>query len=81
MAKQNLTLTAKIKIVPAVDQEHILHAAAHACRDGCNAVSAVIFKEDTRVQAKRHKLTYRGRRSTFGLTSQMAQSVLKTVIA
>lgn len=81
MAKKKLTLTAKIKIVPTVEQEDILRATAHAYRDACNAVSAVIFKEDTLVQAKLHKLTYRELRSTFGLKSQMAQSVVKTVIA
>lgn len=81
MAKKKLTLTAKIKIVPSVEQADILRATAHAYRDACNAVSAVIFKEDTLVQAKLHELTYRELRSTFGLKSQMAQSVLKTVIA
>ncbi|KHF26749.1 putative transposase [Anoxybacillus sp. BCO1] len=50
-------------------------------RDACNAVSEVIFKENTLVQAKLHKMMYRELRSTFGLKSQMAQSVLKTVIA
>ena len=81
MAKKKRTLTAKTKIVPSVEQADMLRVTAHACRDACNAVSAVIFQENTLVQAKLHKLTYRELRSTLGLKSQMAQSVLKTVIA
>ncbi|ADH99045.1 RNA-guided endonuclease InsQ/TnpB family protein [Salisediminibacterium selenitireducens] len=76
-----LTLTAKTKIVPTVEQEDTLRKTAHAYRDACNAVSEVVFDENTLVQAKLHKRTYRELRSTFGLKSQMAQSALKTVIA
>ncbi len=76
-----LTLTAKIKILPTSEQEQLLQKTMQAYRDACHAVSEVIFKENTLVQAKLHKMTYRKLRSTFGLKSQMAQSVLKTVIA
>lgn len=76
-----LTLTAKIKILPTSEQEQLLQKTMQAYRDACNAVSEVIYKENTLVQAKLHKMTYRKLRSTFGLKSQMAQSVLKTVIA
>lgn len=76
-----LTLAAKIKIIPTSEQENTLRQTAHAYRDACNSVSEVVFNENTLVQAKLHKWTYKELRSTFGLKSQMAQSVLKTVIA
>ncbi|MED0656866.1 hypothetical protein P4S75_05925 [Anoxybacillus ayderensis] len=53
-----LTLTAKIKILPTSEQEQPLQKTMQAYCDACNAVSEVIFKENTLVQAKLHKIIY-----------------------
>lgn len=48
---------------------------------GCNAVSELVFQTRQEKQAALHKLVYRDLRNHFALKSQMAQSVIKTVIA
>ncbi|MDE4085389.1 transposase [Planococcus maritimus] len=76
-----LILTAKIKILPSPEQIHILKDTFSCYQNGCNFVSKLIFEKKTLHRESLHKLTYTTLRSQYGLRSQMAQSVLKTVIA
>ncbi|WP_033007126.1 helix-turn-helix domain-containing protein, partial [Geobacillus sp. WSUCF1] len=77
----DMTLTAKIKIYPTAEQAEVLKDTLSAYRQACNAVSVVIFDTKVLAQAKLHDMTYRLLRSNYALRSQMAQSVIKTVIA
>jgi hypothetical protein len=52
-----------------------------AYRDACNYVSNHIFQTHNLKQFSLNKELYTTLRAKFGLKSQMAQSVLKTVIA
>lgn len=76
-----LTLTAKIKIHPNEEEKRLLLDTVHAIRKGLNFTSDVVFKTNELVQTKLHKRTYYPLRSQYGLKSQMAQSVMKTVIS
>ncbi|AJY75422.1 RNA-guided endonuclease InsQ/TnpB family protein [Paenibacillus beijingensis] len=76
-----MTITAKIKINPTSEQIELLRNTLHAYRTGCNYVSALVFETKQLAQAKLHNITYERLRSCFSLRSQMAQSVMKTVIA
>ncbi|EIJ81832.1 transposase, IS605 OrfB family protein [Bacillus methanolicus PB1] len=76
-----LTITAKIKINPIPEQIGLLQETLKAYRNGCNFLSQIIFETKEIVQAKLHKIAYKTLRSDFSLRSQMAQSVMKTVIA
>jgi IS605 OrfB family transposase len=76
-----ITITAKIKINPTSEQMDLLRTTLDAYRSGCNFVSALVFDTKQLAQAKLHKMTYKSLRSLFSLRSQMAQSVMKTVIA
>jgi putative transposase len=77
----SLTITAKFKILPTDGQIHPLLATTKAIQQACNYASDVIFDQQCLVQSTLHKVTYRPLREQFCLRSQMAQSVLKTVIA
>lgn len=76
-----LTLTAKIKIEPTIEQIPLLQETVSAYRKGCNMVSSIIFDSQNLQQKSLHQMTYHRLREKIGLRSQMAQSVLKTVIA
>ncbi|WP_232698167.1 RNA-guided endonuclease InsQ/TnpB family protein [Brevibacillus daliensis] len=76
-----ITLTAKIKIKPTIEQVALLKQTLRAYRSGCNYVSSVIFETKQLSQLKLHKMTYDALRTEYLLRSQMAQSVMKTVIA
>ncbi|GAJ41533.1 RNA-guided endonuclease InsQ/TnpB family protein [Saccharococcus caldoxylosilyticus] len=76
-----LTLTAKVKLNPSPEQETLLHETRSAYQRGCQYVSNMVFQNKILKQRKLHDLTYRHLRSVFSLKSQMAQSVVKTVIA
>ena len=75
------TLTAKLKIVPSVEEAALLADTMRAYSSACNYVAEYIFDTHDLVQASLNKALYRELRSRFGLRSQMAQSVFKTVIA
>lgn len=77
----DITVTAKIKVNPSVEQIKLLTDTLSAYRNGCNFVSSIIFDTKQVSQAKLHRITYEELRSDFGLRSQMSQSVMKTVIA
>ncbi|ERI09421.1 RNA-guided endonuclease InsQ/TnpB family protein [Aneurinibacillus aneurinilyticus] len=76
-----MTITAKIKINPTSEQIEWLKSTLDAYRTGCNYVSSLVFETKQLAQAKVHKMTYGTLRSVYFLRSQMAQSVMKTVIA
>ena len=76
-----LTLTAKVKIMPTPEQQDVLSQTLHAYRLGCEFVSKLVSESKELGHQKLHGLTYRELRSRFHLRSQMAQSVRKTVIA
>jgi hypothetical protein len=64
-----------------MDQVQLLKETLSAYKNGCNFLSGVVFETKNLVQAKLHKVTYGELRSVYNLRSQMAQSVMKTVIA
>ena len=76
-----IVLTAKVKILPTDAQQTLLQQTLQAYRKGCNYISEVIYTTKNLVQARLHTTTYRPLREDCGLRSQMAQSVMKTVIA
>lgn len=75
------TLTAKIRILPTEEQIKMLKETTKAYKQGCNYISEIIYNTKQLNSRKLHEKTYSPLRSKFSLKSQMAQSVLKTVIA
>lgn len=76
-----VVLTAKIKLLPNSDESLLLLQTMTAYTDACNAVSEYIFKTYDLKQSSVNRQMYYHLRDVFGLRSQMAQSVIKTVIA
>lgn len=76
-----LTVTAKVQVkVSAADKELLLRTM-DAYRQACNYAAGHIFRTHDLKRASLNKALYRDLRTRFGLKSQMAQSVLKTVMA
>lgn len=76
-----ITITAKIQIVPDQTGACMLRDTIKAYTDACNHVSDYIFKTHDLKQASLHKTLYYDLRERFGIRSQMANSVMRTVIA
>jgi putative transposase len=76
-----ITITAKIKINPTMVQQSLLRETVRAYQKGCNFVSGIVFQTKELAQLKLHKMTYEALRREYSLRSQMAQSVMKSVIA
>jgi len=76
-----VTLTAKVKIVPSDEQAVLLSDVLHAYTNACNNVSEFIMRSRSLNIAALNKALYRELRDKFRMRSQMAQSVLKTVVA
>lgn len=76
-----VTITAKIKILPGEEQKDLLLKTIRAIKDGLNYVSEVVYETKVLGQAKLIKMTYEEPRLGYGLRSQMAQSVARAVIA
>ena len=76
-----VTLTAKVKILPTDEQADRLLQTLRAYRLASNFVSSLVFETKMLSVSSLHKILYRELRSAFALRSQMAQSVLKTVVA
>lgn len=74
------TITAKIQIYVSDKQAESLKITANAYRKACNWLSKYIFETKTLNQVKLNNLYYKQLRKLFELKSQMAQSVMKTVI-
>ena len=75
------TITAKIQILPSPEEVSLLQKTMQTYSDACNYISGYIAQTHILVQAKLNKVLYNELRNIFGLRSQMAQSVMKTVIA
>ncbi len=76
-----VTITAKMKIIPTIEQTELLIDAVRAYKAGCNFVSNIVFNTKILSQSSLHERTYHSLRDDYDLRSQMAQSVMKTVIA
>lgn len=75
------TITAKIQIyVPRTDEES-LRITTQAYQKACNWLSEQVFQTKELNQRNLNNLYYSQLRNQFALKSQMAQSVMKTVIA
>ena len=78
---EEITITAKIQISAADNDKVLLNETMSVYRDACNYVSDYVFRTHDLKQHSLNKALYATLRSRFGLKSQMAQSVFKTVIA
>ena len=76
-----LTVTAKIRIAVSKEQEPNLIETMNRYRDACNFVSDYVFRTHCLKQFALNEELYDSLRNKFGMKAQMAQSVLKTVIA
>lgn len=78
---EQITVTAKVQIVAADTDKALLDKTMSVYRDACNYVSDYVFRAHDLKQFSLNKVLYSILREKFGLKSQMAQSVFKTVIA
>ena len=78
---EQMTITAKIQISATVDDKVLLDETMSVYADACNYVSDYVFRTHNLKQFSLNKVLYSELRERFGLKSQMAQSVFKTVIA
>ncbi len=78
---KQITVTAKIQIVVNQTDKVLLDETMSVYRDACNYVSDYVFRTHNLKQFSLNKTLYTELRVRFGLKSQMAQSVLKMVIA
>lgn len=78
---EQMTVTAKIQISVSDTDKVLLDNTMSVYRDACNYVSCYVFRTHDLKQFSLNKVLYSDLREKFGLKSQMAQSVFKTVIA
>lgn len=78
---EQMTVTAKIQISVSADNKVLLDKTMSVYSDACNFVSDYVFRTHDLKQFSLNKVLYSTLREEFGLKSQMAQSVFKTVIA
>ena len=78
---QKMTITAKIQLCPNSNDKILLNDTLSAYRAACNAVSEYIFQSHDLNQSSVNTAVYHHLRNNYSLRSQMAQSVIKTVIA
>ena len=76
-----MVATAKIQISVDVDSKILLDETISAYSAACNYVSDYVFRTHDLKQFSLNKALYSILREKFSLKSQMAQSVLKTVVA
>lgn len=76
-----MTITAKVQIVADDTDKVLLDKTMSVYRDACNFVSEYVFRTHDLKQFSLNKKLYSTLREKFGLKSQMAQSVFKSVIA
>ena len=75
------TVTMKVQIYADDHQKQLLLTTLQAYQKACNFVSEYIFSFHDLKQASLNRAFYHTLRDRFSLRSQMAQSVIKTVIA
>ena len=78
---EQMTVTAKIQISVNADSKVLLDETMSVYSDACNYVSDYVFHTHDLKQFSLNRVLYSTLREKFGLKSQMAQSVFKTVIA
>ena len=78
---EQMTITAKIQIIAAETDKVLLDETMSVYRNACNYVSDYVFRTHDLKQFSLNKALYSTLREKLNLKSQMAQSVLKTVIA
>ncbi len=78
---ETMTVTAKIQISVSDADRTSLDNTMSAYRAACNYVSDYVFETHNLKQFSINKILYTSLRENYGLKSQMAQSVIKTVIA
>ena len=78
---EQITITAKIQISATSDDKVLLNKTMSVYSDACNYASDYVFQTHNLKQFSLNKALYAELREKFGLKSQMAQSVIKTVIA
>ena len=78
---EQMTITAKIQIIAAETDKVLLDETMSVYRNACNYVSDYVFRTHDLKQFSLNKALYSILREKFNLKSQMAQSVLRTVIA
>lgn len=77
-----LVKTIKLQLYPTIEQIKLFRETQSIFTDACNFVSEYVFKNDFELNQRHlHDALYQILRSQFNLQSQMAQSVIKTVIA
>jgi IS605 OrfB family transposase len=81
VAMEQITVTAKIQISVTETDKALLDNTMSAYRSACNYVSDYVFRTHNLQQYSLQKETYTVLREKFGLKSQMAISVIRTVIA
>ena len=77
---EQMTITAKIQIVVDETDKVLLDETMSVYRNACNYVSDYVFRTHDLKQFSLNKALYSTLREKFSLKSQMAQSVLKTVM-
>lgn len=78
---QSITVTAKIQICPDNAEKELLYQTMTVYQKACNFVSGHIFRTHNLKQISLNQELYYDLREKYNLRSQMAQSVIKTVIA
>lgn len=78
---EQITVTAKIQIITTPNDKVCLDKTMSSYTAACNYVSNYIFRTHDLKQFSLNKALYYILREKFGLKSQMAQSIFKTVIA
>lgn len=78
---EQMTVAAKIQISVSGTDRVLLDNTMSVYRNACNYVSDYVFRTHDLKQFSLNKVLYSDIRGKFGLKSQMAQSVFKTVIA
>lgn len=76
-----LTTTLKVRIYPDERQAKLLRDMLHAYTAAANYASRYVYRKNDYKQLSIHKAIYRKLRERYGLGSQMACSVPKTVLA
>ena len=77
----NIVLTAKLQVVVTPEQGAALDRTMDVCRQACNYVSDSVYRTRELKRIPLHNALYYTLRERFGLKAQMAESVIKTVIA
>ena len=75
------TITAKIQLYVNESQAESLRLTSKTYQKACNWLSEIVVVSKNLNQLQLNNLYYKELRQRFGLKSQMAQSVMKTVIA